>query len=354
MAPSTIWLRPDLRVPPIFDTVFFDVDGVLIKTTDSFRATDILVTEYVVGKLHGLDWGRDEGKALVTMADVEVFKQAGGYNDDRDMCYLLASLFTARHREWLGTPLAERSIPEWATLSRAAHLQGHGGREWVDSVVPASARLDYALIESLYHETYWGASEYRKRFGREPRYLPDFAGLVQHEEMLYQPDFPTHLRNAGIMHMGLITGRIGPEVDSALERMEAYSGERWWQVVVAADKYAKPDPQALRYAIAQVGTRGGLYIGDTADDFDLVQLYRESKREDEPPILATIVAHKSEVRLYQERGADLIVSSVEDLRFCADDDSITFCDMLSLLSRSQQTDGVSALLDPSYTSDHST
>lgn len=314
MTTSTIWLRPDLQMPQGFDTIFFDIDGVLIKTTNSFRVTDIIVPEYVVGTIQGLDWGWDDGKALVTMTDVEAFKQAGGFNDDRDMCYLLASLFTARLREWLGTSLAERSIAEWAALARAAHLQGHGGREWVDTAIPASARLDYAVVENLYHETYWGASEYRKRFGREPRYFPDFAGLVQNEEMLCQADLFAHLRHAGIIHMGLITGRIGPEVDSALERLELYSGERWWQVVVDADQYFKPDPQALRYALAQVGTRGGLYIGDTADDFDLVRLYRESQIDHEPPILAAMVVDKSEVTLYQERGADLIVSSVEDLR----------------------------------------
>lgn len=324
MATSTTWVRPDLQGPSIFDSIFFDVDGVLIKTTNSFRVTSILVTEYVVGTLQGLDWKQDDGKALVTMDDVEAFKQAGGYNDDRNMCYLLSSLFTARQREWSGTSLAERSIAEWAALSRAAHLQGHGGREWVDSVIPTSARPDYALIEELYHETYWGASEHRKRFGREPRHFPDFVGLVQNEEMLHQPDFFTHLRSAGIVHMGLITGRVGPEVDSALERLEAYSGECWWQVVVDANQYAKPDPQALRYAITQVGTRGGLYIGDTADDFDLVRLYRESQLAHEPHILAAMVAHENEIALYQQRGADLIVSSVEDLRVHADSNNVSF------------------------------
>ena len=312
--PSTIWLRPDLQVPPKFDTIFFDVDGVLIKTTNSFRLTDIVVPKYVVETLQGLDWGKDDGKALVTIEDVEAFKRAGGFNDDRDMCYLLTALFTARLREWRGTSLTERSSEEWATLARLAHLQGHGGREWVDAVMPASARLDYALIENLYHESYWGAGEYRKRFGREPRYFPDWKGLVQNEEMLHKPDLFLYLRNAGVIHMGLITGRLGPEVDSAIERLEAYSGERWWQVVVSAEQYFKPDPRALRSAIAQVGTRGGLYIGDTADDFDLVRRYRESQADNEPPILAAIVAHTSEATLYQERGADLIVSSVEDLR----------------------------------------
>src|SRR5437016_14197060 len=126
MQTSVPWKQPGLQFPPFFDTLFFDVDGVLIKTTNSFRATDIAVAEYVASTIHGLDWGRHEGKPLVTMEDVNAFKQAGGYNNDWDMCYLLASLCTVRLREWKGTALAARSSQEWAALSRAAHLQGHG------------------------------------------------------------------------------------------------------------------------------------------------------------------------------------------------------------------------------------
>ena len=220
------WKRPDLHFPPCFDTIFFDVDGVLIKTSASFRATDIAVAEYVAGTIHGLHW--DEGKPLVTLADVNAFKQAGGYNNDWDMCYLLAALSTARLREWRGTSPGERSSQEWAELSRAAHLRGHGGVEWVNALLPASARLDYAMIGDLYHEYYWGALEFQKRFGHPPRYLPDAPGFVHHEEMLFSPAFPASLREAGIAHLGMITGRVGPEVDSALERLEAYSSTRWW------------------------------------------------------------------------------------------------------------------------------
>src|SRR5581483_8272083 len=182
MNTPAIWKRPDLKFPQPFDTIFFDVDGVLIQTLHSFRATDIAVAEYVVSVLHGLDLAKHGG---ITLQDVDLFKQAGGYNNDWDMCYLLASLFTARLREWKGTPLAERTTAEWAALEREAHLQGHGGREWVDKMIPASARLDYGMIGDLYHEYYWGADELSKRFGREPRYLPDARGLVHNEEMLY-------------------------------------------------------------------------------------------------------------------------------------------------------------------------
>lgn len=316
MQTSVRWRRPDLRFPAVFDSIFFDVDGVLIRTTDSFRATDVAVAEYVAGRIHGLDWGQDEGRPLVTIEDVNAFKQAGGYNNDWDMCYLLASLCTARLREWKGTALAERSSGEWAELSRAANLRGHGGVEWVNEVIPASARLDYGMIGDLYHEYYWGAEEMPRRFGHGARYLHDAPGFVHNETMLYAADLPEMLRKSGVRYLGMITGRVGPEVDSALERMEAYSGGRWWDVVISADTWPKPDPRALQAAIAAVGTRGGLYIGDTADDHDLVINYKEVKRVDEPEILAVMLVHEDEVTVYQERGADVIIGAVGDIVEC--------------------------------------
>ena len=309
-----LWQKPELVFPVPFDTLFFDVDGVLIDTLASFHATDIAVAEYVAGTIHGLDWGQREGKQLMTIADVDAFKRAGGYNNDWDMCYLLAALGTARLREWHGTPLAARTSEEWADLSRAANLQGRGGRAWVDATFPISTRLDYNIIGDIYHEYYWGAVNIRTYFGREPRYLPDFEGFVQHEKMLYPPDFFDRLRQAGIQHLGMITGRVGAEVESALERMRAYSGDQWWETVIAADICPKPNPQALRLAIEATSAKGGLYIGDTADDYDLIKNYRAGKANTEPNILAAVlVMHPTEVELYKQRGADIIVSSVEDL-----------------------------------------
>jgi HAD superfamily phosphatase len=321
METPVIWRRPGLQFPTPFDTIFFDIDGVLIKTIDSFHATDIATAEYVVGIIHGLDWGQREGKALLTHEDVIAFKQAGGYNNDWDMCYLLATLYTARLREWRGTPLAERTIQEWAALSRAANVAGHGGIAWVREVMPASAQLEYSVIGDIYHEFYWGAKEIKKRFGYTPRYLPDFRGFVHNEEMYFPPNLFDKLRQAGIRHMGIITGRVGQEVDIALEMMEAHVGERWWDVVISSDVSPKPDPRALQLAIQGIagGVGGGLYIGDTGDDHDLVQNYRAIKKASEPEILAVMLVHEHEIATYQERGADFIIGSVVDVMGCLPD-----------------------------------
>ena len=64
---------------------------------------------------------------------------------------------------------------------------------------------------------------------------------------------------------------------------------------------------------------GGLYIGDTGDDLDLVLNYRSIKKEDEPDILAVMLVHPFEEALYQQRGADFIVGSVMDVTHCLPD-----------------------------------
>lgn len=318
METSVFWQRSDLSVPTSLDTIIFDLDGTLIKTIDSFHAADIAAAEYVAGQFNGLDWGQSEGKALLTHDDVLVFKQAGGYNNDWDMCYLLAALCTARLREWRGTRLAERSYAEWAARSYAANREGRGGLTWVREVIPASALPDYAVIGDLYRELYWGAAELRKRYGYTARYLPDFSGYVHTEKPFCQPDFFARLRESGIRHMGIVTGRVGPEVDIALEMLEAYSSELWWEVVVPANIVPKPDPRALQLALNGLSDRvsAALYVGDTGDDLDVVLNYRALRQPSDPEILAVSLVYPHEVALYQQRGADFIISHINEIVRC--------------------------------------
>jgi phosphoglycolate phosphatase-like HAD superfamily hydrolase len=197
-------------------------------------------------------------------------------------------------------------------------MHGRGGATWVRDVMPASAVPDYVMIGDLYRELYWGATEMRKRFHETPRFLPDFAGYVHTEKMFCEPDFFAKLRESGISHLGIVTGRVGPEVDMALEMMEAYSGERWWEVVISADVMPKPDPRALQLAVAGIagGVGGALYVGDTGDDLGVVLNYRAVKQASEPEILAVSLVYPHEVGVYQERGADFIIEHINDIARC--------------------------------------
>src|SRR6266704_2406035 len=132
--------------------------------------------------------------------------------------------------------------------------------------------------------------------------------------------FPTRLPGAAAQGRYTPPGHdyrsSGPEVDSALERMEVYCGERWWETVISADICPKPDPRALRLAIEATGVKGGLYIGDTADDLDLVMHYQAGKKDNEPDMLAAMIVFEDEVATYQQRGADFVIRSVVDVLDC--------------------------------------
>ena len=105
MTTSAIWLRPGLRLGTFLenagslDTALFDVDGVLIDTTRSYRYAVAYASEHLVRVVNGLS---SAPSPMVSADDIAVFKLAGGFNSDWDATQLFAALWTARLREWRG------------------------------------------------------------------------------------------------------------------------------------------------------------------------------------------------------------------------------------------------------------
>jgi len=93
-------------------------------------------------------------------------------------------------------------------------------------------------------------------------------------------------------------------------------GPSLFGAVVAATEVAKPNPRALVLALARLGARGALYVGDTADDLALVLRYRrevQARRPNAPPVLAVMVADGQAAEFFQAHGADIILSRVTEL-----------------------------------------
>lgn len=329
-----VWLRPDLSsfAPAALDTTLFDVDGVLIDTARSYRLAVIHATDRLVRAVNGLTQAPDP---LLTPEDVAAFKLAGGFNSDWDATQMLTALWTARLREWHGLPEAAVGVREWAAQAGAAARAQRGGVAWMRATFPASAIPDDEVARWAHDEFYWGAALVRELLGHEPRYAPEAAGFVHNEALLLPPDVFPALASAGITRLGLITGRVGPEVGWAVRRLAAGSGLNtaedavspfaWhdgphglspFGVVVTGEAIAKPDPQALAYAARSLGARGGMYVGDTADDLDLVLRYRAEMLSHDstlPHFLAVSVASGAEAEVYAARGADAVIAHVREL-----------------------------------------
>lgn len=342
---DAIWLRPGLTREAFFerehasqrasleyiDTALFDVDGVLIDTRRSYRLSVIAASERLVRVVNGLT---DAPSPMVSPEDIAHFKLAGGFNSDWDATQLFAALWTARLREWRGRPEADVSLQEWASRASAAARAGQGGVAWLRATVPASAIPDDDVARWAHDEFYWGAALVREIYGHVPEYAPEAEGFVHNEELLLDEALLPQLRRRGVSKLGLITGRVGPEVGRAVSRIvsgcalvegENSDGAVWFEsehgrspfgCIVPATVFAKPDPRALAHAIEALGSRAAVYVGDTADDLDLVLRYRRESRAmrpELPPVLAVTVASGREADEYRRRGADVVVSSVRSL-----------------------------------------
>lgn len=334
---TTVWVRPDFDHTSFFggvagfDTALFDVDGVLIETKRSYRLAVTHGSERLVRVVNGLT---DAPSPMVTAADVALFKLAGGFNSDWDATQLFTALWTARLREWRGQPEAEVSLAEWAARASAAARAGQGGVSWLRKTFPASAIPDDDTARWAHDEFYWGADLVHELYDREPQFAPEAEGFVHNEELLLGTGVLPALVDQGIANLGLITGRVELEVGWAIKRLasgcglvegdppggavwhDSVHGRSPFACIVSPAVFTKPDPRALLHALQRLESRAAFYVGDTADDLDLVLRYRREMRSRDaslPPVLAVVIAEGDEARTYQERGADVIIRHVGQL-----------------------------------------
>ena len=325
-ARGDMWLRPGLARPQRLDTALFDIDGVLIDTQRSYRLAVMHGSERLVRAT-----GLVPPSPMVSQEDVAAFKLAGGFNSDWDATQLFTALWTARLREWQGRPEAEIPTDEWAARAAEAARAGRGGVAWVRATFPATTVPSDEAARWAHDEFYWGAALVRELFGHEPVYAPEAVGFVHNEELLLDAALLPALAPLGITRLGLITGRLGPEVDFAVRMLaEAVGPEqealhRWhdgaygrspFASVIPATVYAKPDPRALGAALEELGAAGAVYVGDTADDLDVVLRYRRELQAGDPAlpaVLAVMIARGETAGVYQRRGADIVLARATDL-----------------------------------------
>jgi phosphoglycolate phosphatase-like HAD superfamily hydrolase len=318
-----IWRRPGLELSAFpLDAAIFDVDGVLIDTSQSYIRAVMSASEHLVRVVNGL---AEAPSPLVSPEDILLFKLAGGWNNDWHCTALFTALWTARLREWRGTPEAEIPLEEWARRAQLAASAHRGGIPWLHEIAPASAIPDPEVARWAHDEYYWGAALVRELYDHEPTYAPDAPGYVHNERLLLDAATVRALIERGISRYGLITGRWGPEViwaarvlaevwseEQDAQRYESAHGVTPFGAIIPSEEHIKPDPAALVTALERLGSRGAFFVGDTADDLDLVLRYRREV-ENALPVLAVCVAEGTTTATFQARGADITISSVTEL-----------------------------------------
>lgn len=257
------------------DTIIFDVDGVLLDISDSIQHVHALAAEMYFKQL-----GWTNCEQMVTPADVDSFKLAGGFNDDWDTASAWTLLFLFKGRRFQCTD-GNRLLDLHPTTSEfTAELARIGGglpaafklleelcdgAEWTD----VKSRFDRPLLEQIFKESYSG-DLCPEVYGLDPEFVTGPGMIRRDRAILEQSRLPESVR------LGIATGRTSGEAAAAV-RIHGWENLFPAKFIVTEDDgYKKPDPAVLELAVSRTGASRAIYVGDTPDDLRTVKRYHSS------------------------------------------------------------------------------
>ncbi|GAB3036905.1 TIGR01548 family HAD-type hydrolase [Natronobiforma cellulositropha] len=279
------------------DAVVLDIDGVLVDVADSYRRAIVESVETVYER-------------TIRKEDIQLFKDAGGFNNDWKLTYA-AALYV------LATGEGYRGSLETFTDAIAAH---GGGLEAAETAVREEIgaratqrvreRWDRERLRDVFQQRYLGAELYRALEGGEPE--EETRGFIHDEPPILASETVAFLSDYDV---GVVTGRPRAEAEIALERvgLEIPADHRF-----TMDDWAegKPHPKALVTLAERFSASSVVFVGDTLDD---VRTARNASETDPDRtyhgvgVLTGGLTGEAGRETYEAAGAAAVLESVNDL-----------------------------------------
>jgi len=337
------------------DLLIFDMDGVLVDVSRSYRETIQRTVDIYLETCLG--FGRGKGR-LVTKEDIFLFKSAGGFNNDWDLTsslllYLLSvSGFppSPRRKKFssVGEVVSHLKTRSSNLNKNITHLiqrknlppfirkvkLGGGGLKGVRKALKGSwegwvygdGDLNREnVVKRIFQEVYLG-----KKFTPCYHLPPLFhkkQGLYLQERLIIPKRILSSLRKR--FRLGIASGRPRFEAELALKRFRLLP---YFDSVVTLDecneeearilrttgkkvKYTKPHPYCLLRVVQEIGIPNPQcgYVGDVVDDMQAAQAAKEKLDILAIGFLQDGRQEKSKKRSLLKAGADLVIESPKEL-----------------------------------------
>lgn len=230
------------------DAVVLDIDGVLVDVADSYRRAIVETVDRLYGD-------------TIDRADIQQFKNAGGFNNDWETTDAVA-LYTLARREGL-----ELSLSQFTDAIRGMGGGLPAARTVLrEELTPASAERVFAVwdrnrIRSVFQELYLGSDLYRTLEDAEPAL--DTPGYIHDEPILVDEATVETLTDR--YDVGVLTGRPAGEADIAIERAGLAVPDEY-RFTMDDWESGKPDPDALVTLADRFDAGAVAVAGDTLDD----------------------------------------------------------------------------------------
>lgn len=300
---------------PQLDAILLDVDGVILDVAQTFHVVAAEVAQWYGTEILKLE----NTGPLFQAGETELFKNAGGFNNDWDLANAAVALIVAKQAQSGATDTANVRAAEPTFAEFCEEIKRRGGglvvaERVILEMLDATQRRNFArnwnakLVTQLFQEMYAGDAACRDLYGFTPQHIHG-DGYLEKETVLLDSDLlPAKTKN------GVLTGRIAAETQIALQRAgltQKIPASHW---VTESDGVRKPDARALALLQERMNFKLGIYIGDTIDDLRVVQNFRESRATGRARVLSCLVlsgpAGASNRRAFLEAGAEIVAPDV--------------------------------------------
>jgi HAD superfamily phosphatase len=297
------------------DAVILDIDGVVLDVAQTFRVVAAEVTQFYATEIMKL---RDSGPLFLPQ-ECELFKNAGGFNNDWDLTNAIVALVIAKHAQSGAedTATLRAQSPGWEEYTNELKRWGGGldaAESYILHTLTPQERRDYAharnpkLVTRLFQEMYGGDEGCRQLYGFAPEYIHGDGYYEKEPVLLEAALLPSKPK------IGVLTGRTKTETQIALRRAGLLDTIPEASCVTEDDGVRKPDARTLSLLRDRLGFHFAVYIGDTIDDLRTVQNFRESKGSGRAKIISCLVlsgpAGAANRRLFLEAGAEIVAPDV--------------------------------------------
>jgi HAD superfamily phosphatase len=282
------------------DAVVLDIDGVLVDVADSYRRAILESVDAVYDR-------------TIRKADIQQFKNAGGFNNDWELTYAAALYVLATEEGY------RASIDDFTDTIAA---EG-GGLEAAETVVREAIgaratrrvtdRWDRERLRDVFQQLYLGSELYRGLEGGEPD--TETQGFIHDEPVILEPE----ARDALLENydVGVLTGRPAAEAEIALERVGLESTIPLEHRFTMDDwEEGKPHPRALTTLAELFDAERVVFVGDTLDDVRTANNAAEADSGREyygVGVLTGGLTDEEGRRTYENEDAAAVLESINEL-----------------------------------------
>ncbi len=285
--------------------ISFDMDGVLIEVTESYRQTVITTFETVLSEKFG------EVDKNLSFQEIQLFKDTGIFNNDwiltqTVLAYTLSGL---EFSEFLEIAVKKKANINKILIELKPILGGNFSK--------LKKLIDSGFIVKKFEEIYLGANLYEKFYGEKPSKNTPIKGMIENEKLMAIPELFEQLINMDVKGFGITSGR--PR-DQALYSLEKFSILKYFEKTAlffmhdAPKGKEKPHPYTLDLTFKKLENLGytepSIYVGDTISDLIMAKNYGKCISV---CVLSASFDREEALKQFKDMGADIVIEDVTKL-----------------------------------------